>query len=158
MIVDDIVRAASSRAPDAGPTAAALALLMHLPGLSIGTLAAGVGLSHAGTVRLVDRLVSEGLVKRTDSSTDGRSRSLYLTKAGEKASEEVLEARDEVLAESLSALEPHEVATLVALSERVLRARLRDEPHANHICRLCKYQACANCPVEKELRQRGLLE
>lgn len=158
MIADDIVRAASSRAPEAGPSSAALALLMHVPGLSISTLAAGVGLSHAGTVRLVDRLVSDGLVKRMDSATDGRSRSLYLTKAGEKAGEAVLEARDEVLIEGLSALEPHEVSTLVALSERVLRARLRDEPHAYHICRLCEYKVCANCPIEKELRQRELIE
>ena len=57
---DDIVRATSSRAPEAGPTASALSLLAHEPGLSIRTLAIGVGLSHAGTVRLVDRLATEG--------------------------------------------------------------------------------------------------
>lgn len=62
MISDDIVRATSSRAPEAGPTASALALLAHEPGLSIRTLAIGVGLSHAGTVRLVDRLAAEGLI------------------------------------------------------------------------------------------------
>jgi len=58
LIGDEIARVVASKAPDAGPTAAALALLDHEPGLSIRTLSAGVGLSHAGTVRLVDRLVS----------------------------------------------------------------------------------------------------
>ncbi len=44
MISDDIVRASSSRAPEAGPAASALALLAHKPGLSIRMLAIGVGL------------------------------------------------------------------------------------------------------------------
>lgn len=99
--------------------AAALALLDHEPGLSIRTLAAGVGLSHAGTVRLVDRLVSEGLVERRGHATDGRTRSLYLTATGEKASAEVLNARDAVLARVLSTLTADEAATLNSLSERV---------------------------------------
>ena len=43
MISDDIVRASSSRAPEAGPAASALALLAHKPGLSIRMLAVGVG-------------------------------------------------------------------------------------------------------------------
>lgn len=89
MISDDIVRASSSRAPEAGPAASALALLSHKPGLSIGMLAVGVGLSHPGTVRLVDRLAAEGLIERREHLTDGRARALYLTAAGEMASGEV---------------------------------------------------------------------
>jgi hypothetical protein len=89
-ISDDIVRASSSRAPEAGPAAAALALLAHKPGLSIRMLAVGVGLSHAGTVCLVDRLAAEELIERREHSADGRKRSLYLTPAGKVASDEVL--------------------------------------------------------------------
>ncbi|WP_247887395.1 MarR family transcriptional regulator [Azospirillum sp. SYSU D00513] len=154
MLGDDIVRAASSFAPEAGPAAAALALLDHEPGLSIRTLAVGVGLSHAGTVRLVDRLVADGLVERRGHATDGRARSLHLTAAGEKASAAVLHARDQVLARGLATLSADELATLTALSERVLRACVRDVDHAYHICRLCGYASCADCPIEDELRQR----
>lgn len=157
MVSDNILAAASSLAPEAGPTAAALALLDHAPGLSIRTLAAGVGLSHAGTVRLVDRLVSEGLVERRGHATDGRTRALHLTDAGEKASADILEARDAVLARALSTLTPEEAATLNALSERVLRACVRDLDHAYNICRLCGYATCADCPVEAELHQREAL-
>ena len=158
MVSDNIVRAAAAVAPEAGPTSAALALLDHEPGLSIRRLAAGVGLSHAGTVRLVDRLVSEGLVERRGHSSDGRTKSLHLTEAGDKASAAVLQARDDVLARGLATLTPEEFATLAALSERVLRACLRDVDHAYNICRLCGYSSCTNCPIEEELRQRGELE
>src|SRR3546814_3733706 len=96
MISDDIVRATSSRAPEAGPAASALALLAHEPGLSIRTLAIGVGLSHAGTVRLVDRLVAEGLVARQGHATDRRARSLFLTAAGPRPGTKVLNARDRI--------------------------------------------------------------
>lgn len=155
MISDRIASAASAPVPDAGPTAAALALLSHVPGLSVRTLAAGVGLSHPGAVRLVDRLVEKGLVIRRDHATDGRTRSLYLTKAGAKASAAVLKGRDSIIAEELSALEPREVALLAALTERVLRARLTDLNHAYRICRLCGYSSCGQCPIEMELNERA---
>lgn len=156
MISDDIIRASSSRAPEAGPTASALALLAHKPGLSIRMLAVGVGLSHAGTVRLVDRLAMDGLIERRSHSTDGRARSLYLTPAGEAVSEEVLSARDKVLAAGLSVLIPGEVEVLCAISERVLRSRLENLEHSYRVCRLCCYEDCNDCPIDAELRERDL--
>jgi DNA-binding MarR family transcriptional regulator len=156
MVSDDIVRATSSRAPEAGPTASALALLAHEPGLSIRTLAIGVGLSRAGTVRLVDRLAAEGLIERRGHATDGRARSLYLTAAGRRASTKVLNARDQIIAEGLSVLSNEELVILGVLSERVLRARLQSLEHAYRVCRLCCHDACDDCPIDAELRQRAL--
>lgn len=156
MISDDIVRASSSRAPEAGPAASALALLAHKPGLSIRMLAVGVGLSHPGTVRLVDRLATEGLVERREHSTDGRTRSLYLTPAGEVASDEVLASRDQVIAEGLSILNPNELKILCDIAERVLRNRLENLEHSYRICRLCCYEGCTNCPIDAELYERGV--
>ena len=75
-LADEINRASSSTAPEEGPAAAALALIRHAPGLSIRTLASGVALTHAGTVRLVDRLESLGYIERRLHATDGRTRSL----------------------------------------------------------------------------------
>lgn len=156
MISDDIVRASSSRAPEAGPAASALALLAHKPGLSIRMLAVGVGLSHAGTVRLVDRLAAEKLIERREHSTDGRTRSLYLTPAGEIASAEVLAARDHVIAEGLSILDPDELNILSSLAERVLRNRLENLEQSYRICRLCCYEGCTSCPIDAELLERGV--
>lgn len=157
MISDDIVRATTKFAPEAGPAASALALLDHQPGLSIRALSAGVGLTHAGTVRLVDRLVSDGLVERRGHGSDGRAKALHLTSAGKKASSAVLNARDKVIAKALSMLSAEEVATLADLSQRVLRTRLRDLEHAYSVCRLCEYSACTSCPIEDELRQRKMI-
>lgn len=156
MISDDIVRATSSRVPEAGPTASALALLAHKPGLSIRMLAIGVGLSHAATVRLVDRLAAEGLVERRDHATDGRTRSLYLTSVGRRASRKVLRARDQIIAEGLAVLSNEELVILATLSERVLRARLQSPEHVYRVCRLCCYDDCDDCPIDEELRQRAV--
>lgn len=156
MIGDDIVRASSSRAPEAGPAASALALLAHKPGLSIRMLAVGVSLSHAGTVRLVDRLAAEDLIERREHSTDGRTRSLYLTPAGKVVSDEVLAARDQVIAEGLSVLSPDELKILCDIAERVLRDRLENLEHSYRICRLCYHERCTNCPVDAELCERGV--
>ena len=45
-------------------TPAALCVIGHEPGLSIDFLARVLGMSHPGTVRLVDRLETDGLIKR----------------------------------------------------------------------------------------------
>ena len=156
MISDDIVRASSSQAPEAGPAASALALLAHKPGLSIRMLAVGVGLSHAGTVRLVDRLATEGSIERREHSTDGRTRALYLTPAGKCASDAVLAARDQVIAEGLSILDPAELKILCNIAERVLRNRLESLEQSYRICRLCCYGGCTNCPIDAELCERGV--
>lgn len=156
MISDDIINASSSRAPQAGPTASALALLTHTPGLSIRMLAAGVGLSHAGTVRLVDRLAAEGLIERRDHSSDGRTRSLYLTGAGKTVSDDVLNSRDQVIAEGLAVLAHEEIRILGQISARVLRARLESLEHSYRVCRLCCYERCPDCPIDAELRDRAI--
>lgn len=158
LIADDIFEAVAAHAPEAGPTAAALALLDHAPGLSIRTLATGVRLSHAGTVRLVDRLVAEGLVERRGHATDKRTRSLYLTEAGMQSGSAVHEARDAALSANLAGLSKAELQMLGKLAEKILRSRVKDEDRAYHICRLCNYAICDNCPVEAELVERGVIE
>jgi hypothetical protein len=69
---------------------------------------------------------------------------------------EVLNARDQIIAEGLSVLSNEELVILGALSERVLRARLQGLEHAYRICRLCCRDACDDCPIDAELRQRAL--
>ena len=155
MVADDIVRATSAQAPDAGPAASALALLDHDPGMSVRTLAKGVGLSHPGAVRLVDRLVADGFIERRGHATDGRTVALHLTAQGESRSRTILEARNAVIAETLAVLSVDEQAVLASLAERVVRARLRDLDHAYSVCRLCEYSACSRCPVDDQLSKQA---
>jgi DNA-binding MarR family transcriptional regulator len=154
LVADEIVRSASAQAPEGGPASAALALLHHEPGLSIRKLAERVALSHAGAVRLVDRMVAEGLVERRGQKSDGRARLLHLTVAGETAGKAVLLARNESLVRAFSVLNEDEIATLGTISERMLRALLGSEEHAGRVCRLCDRSSCLNCPVDDELRSR----
>jgi DNA-binding MarR family transcriptional regulator len=81
----------------------------------------GVGLSHAGTVRLVDRLATEGLIERRGHATDGRGRSLHLTAAGRRASTKVLNARDQIIAEVLSVLSNEELVNSASVAEGRLK-------------------------------------
>ena len=69
-----------------------------MPGLSIRMFSIGVGLSHAATVRLVDRLAAEDWSNAVSISRMVAP-GLYLTAAGKVASDEVLSSRDEVIAE-----------------------------------------------------------
>lgn len=154
LVADEIVRAASAQAPEVGPASAALALLHHEPGLSIRKLAERVALSHAGAVRLVDRMVADGLVKRRGQKSDGRARLLHLTAIGEAAGKAVLQARNDSLIRAFSVLNEDEIAMLGSISDRMLRALLDGEAHANRVCRLCDRSSCLNCPVDDELRSR----
>lgn len=153
-LADEINRASSSTAPEEGPAAAALALIGHEPGLSIRTLSNGVGLTHAGTVRLVDRLESLGYIERRLHATDGRTRSLHLTPEGEQSCESILRARDDVISRGMAVLTREEQRTLGALAERMLRAAVDDKADSYRICRLCDFRSCKKCPVDHELASR----
>src|SRR3546814_3494542 len=54
-------------------------------GLSMGELSARMMVSNGNITGLTDRLVEEGLVKRTPSARDRRSSHVSLTPAGKKA-------------------------------------------------------------------------
>ena len=75
--------------------------------------------------------------------------------AGEQSTK-VLNARNQIIADGLSVLSNEELVILGALSERVLRTRLEGLEHVYWVCRLCCHDACDDCPIDAELRQRAL--
>ena len=106
---------------------AALASMLGEPGMSIEGLRRILGLSHSGTVRLLDCLESDGAVER---------------KAG-------ADARRAALAPALALLTTAEQGQLARLTEKLLAGLTRDRRHSDHICRLCDLAVCpdASCPV-----------
>ena len=68
-LADDILETAERHVAHGGCTPAALYVIGHEPGLSIDFLARVLGMSHPGTVRLVDRLEADGLIQRTQTKT-----------------------------------------------------------------------------------------
>ncbi len=145
-----------------GPSAPAALAALHefLDGGSVTQLSSVLGLTHSGTVRLVDRLGAEGLVERVGAQ-DGRAVSVVLTPTGRRMAVRILRARETSLTSALSALSADQVdnlaATLDAMLTTVTLARTeeravgtRDRPHP-WLCRLCDFAACGrsegNCPV-----------
>jgi MarR family transcriptional repressor of emrRAB len=146
-----------------GPSAPAALAALHefLDGETVTQLSSVLGLTHSGTVRLVDRLVVEGLVERAGAQ-DGRVVSVVLTRTGRRMAARILQAREKSLESALSALSPDEVDNLATALDTMLTtvtlarakersARTNDLPEP-WLCRLCDFSACGrgegNCPVK----------
>jgi len=152
---DRVQAAAAAEAPEDGAAAAALALLAHAPGQPIEQLRRALGLSHPGAVRLVDRLVADGLVERRRAIHDGRAVALHLTAAGDGACGRILGARADALGAALGSLGEDELAAFGDAAAKVLRHLVEDVDDAYRACRLCDPVACTDCPVAAELEARA---
>jgi DNA-binding MarR family transcriptional regulator len=152
LVVADRTSDAIARASGQSETAAAALSALHhfLDGPTIDLLRQVLGLTPSGTVRLVDRLVEAGYVKRGPGG-DGRSRSVTLTAEGRRAAERVAEARADVLGAALAALSPAERETLHALAGRLLSTFVRGPGATRWVCRLCDTGVCGRaeglCPA-----------
>jgi MarR family transcriptional repressor of emrRAB len=126
-------------------------------GSTIDALAGVTGLSHSGTVRLVDRLVQSGLVERRRGA-DQRSVALYLTPPGRREARSVLARREASMHSMLALLTDDQRSALVAVVEPLLR-ELGAAPEAERrLCRLCDLESCGrtrgDCPVAGSRRRR----
>jgi DNA-binding MarR family transcriptional regulator len=132
-----------------GAAAAALVTIAQFPGRSVEFLRRAVGLSHPAAVRVVDRLVEQGLVRRRAAGR-GPAVALTATAAGRRAARRILDVRRRVIAESLPDLSSDEAAALSAILERALEG-LAGTPGTT-ICRLCDMGRCrrVDCPVGEE--------
>ncbi len=142
----------------AGP-AALVALSDLLAGRSVDDLRRAVGLTHSGGVRVVDRLVGDGLAERRPGP-DGRSVALALTPAGRRLAGTVRDARQASLQRVLDVLDESEQAELSAILDKLvagvvgrrMAARAAGEvPPGGWLCRLCDPVACrrpeGRCPA-----------
>src|SRR5262249_58915530 len=84
--MDEAIVAGACHASSAAIALSALHDFLDTP--TVDRLAAVLGLSSSGTVRLVDRLQADGLVQRRAGS-DGRSTLIGLTAAGRRAGQRV---------------------------------------------------------------------
>jgi DNA-binding MarR family transcriptional regulator len=169
LVVADRVNTAVEAIATLGPSAPAALAAMHefLDGGSVTQLSSVLGLTHSGTVRLVDRLAAEGLVERVGAQ-DGRAVSVVLTRRGRRTAEQVLQTREKSLTSALSALSADEIDNLAAMLDTMLTtvtlaraeersARTNDRPQP-WLCRLCDLAACGrsegNCPVNNAVTTR----
>lgn len=162
LAVSDALEAATERAAGghagAGP-AALVALSDLLAGRSVDDLRRAVGLTHSGGVRVVDRLVTDGLAERRPGP-DGRSVALALTSPGRRLARQVGDARMAALDETLGVLDEAEQAQLGTLLDKLVagvvarrleQRRAGADPAGGWLCRLCDAVACqrpeGRCPA-----------
>lgn len=129
-----------------GETPAALVVIGYGLGPSNEKLRRILGLSHPGTVRLVDRLVADGLVERREGR-DRRAIALYLSKRGKALREELLQGRLAAIRPLLAPLTGAEQETLAALLHKMLSSMETTDMERRTLCRLCDDRVCSNCPI-----------
>jgi DNA-binding MarR family transcriptional regulator len=143
----------NDRAPREAVAETEAAALVHLqawPRTSVNELAGVIGRSQPATVRVVDRLVARGWVRRR-AGDDRRTLALGLTDAGERRATDLLNARSAALAPLFAELSSTERAQLERLLDRVAARLADDRPAARRACRLCDRGACMSgpgCPMQ----------
>lgn len=141
--IEDVAREVLGRA---GETPAALVVIGYDTGPSNDQLRQVLGLSHTGTVRLVDRLVADGLVKRRPGR-DKREIALFATKRGKAVREALLKGRLAGIQPMLEPLTRGEQETLAALLHKMLASMDTTDMQRKALCRLCDDRVCDDCPI-----------
>ncbi len=147
-LADIVEKSLAGDAPEPGAAAAALLLIHHRPGFLTERLHGVIGLSQPGTVRLVDRLVRDGLVLRKPGEVDRRTVELHLTEEGLRRTTAMARKRSSALAQTLAVLSNREMTDLARIAEKLLHSLPVDERHAYEICRYCHEACCTHCPVD----------
>ncbi len=145
-VADRIEAAARDILSHAGETPAALVVIGYGTGPSNDQMRRVLGLSHPGTVRLIDRLVADGLVERREAR-DKRAIALYLSKRGKALREELLKERLASIRQLLKPLTSAEQETFAALLHKMLSSMETTDMERRTLCRLCDNRVCTNCPI-----------
>ena len=138
-----------------GETPAALVVIGYGFGPSNDQLRRILGLSHPGSVRLVDRLVIDDLVERREGR-DRRAIALYLTERGAALREKLLTGRLAAIKPLLFSLTDTELGTLAGLLHKMLSSMDTTDLERCTLCRLCDDRVCSDCPIPADFRQQRL--
>ena len=144
---DELSSSVESCTGRAGETAAAIVVLGHQPGLSNDHLSKLLKITHTGTVRLIDNLVADALVKRESAKHDKRVIAISLTRKGEKLREKILKTREASMVAASWDLSAEERSSLHSILSKVLVNISTDDEHKLRICRLCDASSCPDCPI-----------
>jgi MarR family transcriptional repressor of emrRAB len=161
-LTDAAVGDVSSDATLDSTSAAALVAMLDLArASSVQRLSLLIGISHSGTVRLVNRLVDAGLVERRPGP-DARTLTLALTRRGHTTARRIRHARHAALADMLSGLTDRQREQLTTICDvivaNITSARLATRtaggaPSGGALCRMCDPIACGrpdgDCPAAR---------
>lgn len=150
-VADRIEEAARDILNHAGETPAAIVVIGYGLGPSNDQLRRVLGLSHPGSVRLVDRLVADGLVERR-AGRDKRAIALHLTRKGTVVRQALLGGRLAVIRPFLTPMTAREQEALAALLHKMLSSMEATDTERCTLCRLCDDSVCTDCPIPADFR------
>lgn len=150
-VADRIEATARDILNHAGETPAALVVIGYGVGPSNDELRRVLGLSHPGSVRLIDRLVADDLVERREGH-DKRTIALHLTERGTALREKLLKGRIAAIMPLLTSLTETERGVLTALLGKMLLSVGTTDLARCTLCRLCDDRVCSNCPIPAEFK------
>jgi DNA-binding MarR family transcriptional regulator len=133
-VSDEMRGAISQRFPAGGKTAAAFGKALRL--------------SHAGAARVVERLVAQKFVSKSQSAGDRRVMHVSLTPGGETERRALLNLRSTAITGLLAAVGEKDRAALERVAETILASLPRDEVRARTTCRFCDEEKCTDCPTD----------
>jgi MarR family transcriptional regulator, negative regulator of the multidrug operon emrRAB len=154
-VSDRIEQTARDVLNHAGETPAALVVIGYGLGPSNDQLRRILGLSHPGSVRLVDRLVADGLVERREGR-DKRAIALYLTRRGAALRDALLKGRLAAIKPLLNSLTNTEQEVLAELLHKMLSSMDTTDLERCTLCRLCDDRVCSNCPIPADFKRQRL--
>jgi MarR family transcriptional regulator, negative regulator of the multidrug operon emrRAB len=154
-LADETSRAIEEAAGQGGSAPAAIVQLADHPGLTVDGLRRRINLTHPAAVRLLDRLASRGLVRRSPGPKDARTTVVTLTEDGEATAAAIRAARGAVLRRAVGGVPAEELERFEAALDHLLHALPRSQDDTIHYCRLCHLDMCPAdaCPVEKRHRE-----
>lgn len=148
--VADAIRVSAEQSTGmAGAAPAALVAIVADAGMSVDELRRVLGLTHPGAVRLVDRLVRRGWIRREHAT--GRTLRLTPTPAGQDAERRIVAAREQAIDALHAALDEERLRALADLVGPVLAGATGGLEDLRRLCRLCNRDVCDPCPVADTL-------
>lgn len=126
---------------------AALQVVRQNGPTAIQDIARIIGLTHSATVRLIDRLEKDWLVRRL--SRKGREVKVEATARGRRRAATFQDKRLGTAEALIATLDADERAVLTRAVDKMLAAAVHDAEQAECVCRDCDREACrsAGCPV-----------
>ncbi len=154
-VADRIEETARDILRHSGETPAALVVIGYGFGPSNDQLRRILGLSHPGMVRLIDRLVADGLVER-HQGRDKRAIALHLTSSGQALRKKLLKGRLTAIRPFLAPLSDAERETFASLLHKMLSSIETSDLERCTLCRLCDDSVCSDCPIPADFRGHQL--
>ena len=98
----------------------ALHMISEMAEPTMSAIAQQLFITRPTATSLIESLVRSGHVRRTSSTTDGRSIRLALTPAGKRARQKALDTMEQRLRQTLKVLNPSDISHLYAILTKLI--------------------------------------